>query len=134
MNALDIEIRELGTDLVCPVVTVRVTPSGDWPVIEGRACLRADLLDRSTTSPGELLHRPLYGAGIERFVESPATPTVRGQIIAALRGNLERDPRIGEVAVRVAAPADGRTIVTLLTQLRTAAKDAPADELTFPLE
>lgn len=136
MNALDLEIRSLGADLVCPPQgeSVRPTPSGDWPGVEGRPCLKADILDRAMTMPGELVHRPQYGAGLERFVEAPATPTTRGQIIAALRGNLERDPRLAEIAVKVAAPVDGRTVITLQTQIRTGANDAPPLEAAFPLE
>jgi phage baseplate assembly protein W len=134
MNALDLEVLSLGTDLVLPTGAVRPTPSGDWPEVSGRECFRADLLERAMTTPGGLTHRPTYGAGLERFIETTATPEVRAQIVAAVRGNLERDPRIAEVAVRVAAPVGGRTIVTLLTQIRTGATQASPEELSFALE
>lgn len=126
-----LEALRYGRDLALPDAGVRLTPSGDWPTREGRPNVTAAVLERAETTPGELTHRPDYGAGVERFVEAIASPAKRAELVVALRDNLSRDPRLAEVSARIAAPAGGASVVTLLVRLR--GNDDP-DRIEFTLE
>lgn len=133
MTDLELEARRYGRDLALPSGPVRPTASGDWPVLEGRPCLVAGLLDRAATSPGELVHRPQYGAGATEFVESIGTPAKQAELVGRIRLNLIRDGRLSEVAVRIAMPVPGRSEVTILFRTRGARDELPS-RATFTLQ
>lgn len=128
-SAVSLEEERFGTDLLLPPGDVRPTPTGDWPTVSGMAALVADVLDRVGTSPGELVHRPEYGAGAEEFVESVGSPAKRAELVSKIRLNLLRDERVGEVGVRFSSTG----IVTLMIRPR-GQPDAPPERVEFSLQ
>jgi len=114
----ELDAERFFTDLAMPGDDgVLVTASGDWPIVSGRANLRSAVEQRAITMPGELVHRPQYGAGAAEFVETTSTPAKRAELVARLRENLLRDRRIGDVGARVAV-RDGQTEIELSIQPR----------------
>jgi phage baseplate assembly protein W len=108
-----------GRDLVlvdCEAGGVAASPTGDWPTIAGRPNLHAAHRRRAVTSPGEVLHRPEYGAGLVQRVGQVANTTRLVQAAGALRTNAARDPRIADVRASVTLDDADRVIAEL--QLR----------------
>lgn len=99
----DIEERLLGRDGVLPTDrdTFQATSTGDWPSIAGSPNFREAHKRRAVTNPGELIHRPDYGGGLTLNVSALDTDTQRALIRNSIRNNALRDPRTGEVVVRV---------------------------------
>lgn len=110
-----------GRDLVlidCEVGEVPATSTGDWPTIAGRANLHEAHRRRAVTAPGELLHRPEYGAGLVLAVGTVARTHHLIQAANALRTNAARDPRVGDVKATVALDGSDRVIADLAIQPR----------------
>jgi phage baseplate assembly protein W len=109
-NYSDIAERRFGRDLVLPGPgqTVQPTPTGDWPSVGGRENLHAAVRRRMLTTPGQLVHRPEYGAGLETYVGRRTTSAELARLAAQGRQNLLRDPRIEES--RVGVQADGSRV------------------------
>ena len=119
MSYTNLQERRLGRDLVLPKPgdTVQPTSSGDWPTIAGRENLKAAVERHAVTSPGELLHRPEYGAGLLDFLEQGNEPGVRAQMAVQVRQSILRDPRLqdAQVAVETGTTID-QVVVTLQVQ------------------
>lgn len=121
---LEIEARILGRDGVLPAdrTTFQATSTGDWPSIAGRDNFREAHKRRAVTTPGELVHRPLYGGGLALNIEQLNTDTRKAIIKNAIRTNALRDARTGECLVKVTDDGDisGRVFVDLeVTPLRS---------------
>lgn len=116
MTPTEIETQRFLTDLALPD-DVRTSASGDWPTVSGRHNVRSAIEQRALTMPGELVHRPQYGAGALEFVESISSPAKRAELVARLRENLLRDDRLRDVGAKVSA-SRSTTTVDLAVQLR----------------
>lgn len=132
MGQAEIDALRFLTDVELPSGDVRVTPSGDWPLVAGRANLRGAMRRRALTQPGELLHRPEYGAGMPAYVERVSSPPARAQLANAIRLNLLRDRRVAEVRTTIATELDdsSRTTVDILIQPRGQTEAEPLDTIT----
>jgi hypothetical protein len=138
MPSLAIDTRRMGEDIALdldPDNGLRVTPTGDLQTVAGRANLRAALRRRVCTSPGELLHRPEYGAGAPDFIETIGNPSNRARLANQVRKNLLRDRRLADVAVGVSAglPSDSRAAAVTVELTITPRRDSEAERLTVSL-
>jgi len=69
-----------------------------------------------STSPGERVMRPDFGAGLDRFVFEPVNPTTVTQVETAVRDALVRwEPRIDVLSVTVTP--EGSPPVVLMVEL-----------------
>ena len=101
---LAIDEALLGRDIYVPDdedADLRITPSGDLGLASGRDALRADLRRRIVTTPGELTHRPEYGAGAGLYIETAASPSQRAQLANDIRRNCLRDSRLKDCKASV---------------------------------
>ena len=99
----EIDERRFGRDGVLPPLgqTVQHTASGDWPTVAGRENLRGALARAAVTSPGDLVHRPLYGGGLLARVETPDTDVVRALLTGNIRASTLADERVEDVSVDI---------------------------------
>lgn len=100
-TVLQIEERLLLRDGVLPAnrATFLATSTGDWPSIAGRDNFVEAHKRRAVTTPGDLVHRPLYGGGLVLAIGRLDTDTQRALVRNSIRTNALRDPRTGEVVV-----------------------------------
>lgn len=87
---------EHDTDLV-------LTATGDLSTLSGLDNVKAAILRRIITTPGEIVHRPNYGVGIEDFQNAPSTRATHRQLALRIEEQLKEDPRVEaveEVAVQ----------------------------------
>jgi phage baseplate assembly protein W len=84
----------LGTDLRHEQDFVKTESGGDLQTISGLDNLKAAVIRRIMTLPGEVIHRPNYGAGLTSFQNAPNTQDTRRAIAAKIEEQLLRDPRI----------------------------------------
>lgn len=115
MGYQEIQTERFGKDGVLPGVgqTVKATASGDWPTISGRPNLLAAHHRRAVATPGQMVHRPLYGGGLLANVERIANPATLARQDVGIRQNALRDVRIQEAEATSSVDAFGRAIVTL---------------------
>lgn len=130
-----IDDDRFGRDLYVPLdetEELRVTPTGDLPDLTGYANLRGAIRARAVTSPGELLHRATYGAGLVDEVEAPNTPTGRARVSNALRRNLLADTRLGEVSVsvQIGTPGDASAVDTITATISARPR---GDDVAIPI-
>lgn len=71
-----------------------VTPSGDWKLVSGRACLRQALIRRYLTTPGTWKTKPKYGAGVKDLLRKKMTSTTKATAIANIKAQSLADRRI----------------------------------------
>lgn len=93
------------TDLRCgldPDGELPVTATGDIALSQGRANVHRAILRRTVVSPGSLVHRPNFGAGLRDLLEMPATPTDRARMAAKIKQQVQQDPRVLEASATVA--------------------------------
>lgn len=123
----NIDEQRFGRDLFVPLdpgESIRVTPTGDLPSQAGAENYRAAIGARAITSPGDLLHRPTYGAGLLDQIETASTPAGRARLANTLRRGLLADPRTKDARVTVSAglpddpSRDGTVTVDLAVQPR----------------
>lgn len=74
-----------------------VTPSGDWKLVSGRACLRQWLIRGYLTTPGSWKTKPKFGAGIKALLRKKMTSTTRATAIANIKAFSLSTPRIKSV-------------------------------------
>lgn len=128
MSTLDDERFGVDLDLTGdPDANIRVTPSGDIPLIRGRSNLRAALVRMCTVEPGDLVHRPAFGGGLPGFVETLDSPRRRATLANQLRRSLLADARVREASVAVSL--DGEDIVVEVSI--KVAGDQAAETFTF---
>jgi phage baseplate assembly protein W len=98
--------HEFGADL-------EAGPTGDLAVAQGAAQGRQRVLRRLLTNPGDYIWQPEYGAGLGRFVGSPAAPE---RIRAVVRSQIFLEPAVArspEPVVEVQADGQGRVFVAI---------------------
>ena len=71
-----------------------VTPSGDWKLVSGRACLRQGLILRYITTPGSWQTKPKFGAGVKALLRKKMTSTTRATAIANIKSQSLADRRV----------------------------------------
>lgn len=105
----DIAEARFGRDLelLPPDQAPSPTATGDYPSIGGRPNLHAAVRRRLLTSPGQLVHRPDYGGGLELFVGRLGTPGERARLAAGSRANILRDSRLAQAVVGVGESPTG---------------------------
>jgi phage baseplate assembly protein W len=84
------------------------TASGDVRLLEGTELVKQALLIRLAVAPGELLHRPDFGVGVDLQLELASTPTARAMLANRCQAQVRQDPDVSAARVRVDAgiPSD----------------------------
>lgn len=120
MSYREIATDRWGTDLSLPIPDEEVTPTltGDWPVVTGRDNLHAAHRRRAVTTPGELIHRPLYGGGMSLELEVMNSPANMSRLGARVKANALRDSRIEEAVVEISSPLPFTTLLKLTIRPR----------------
>lgn len=98
--------HEFGADLVAG-------PTGDLALAQGSPLGRQRVLRRLLTNPGDYIWQPDYGAGLGRFVGTPAAPE---RIRAVVRSQIFRERAVArspEPVVEVRADEAGRVFVSI---------------------
>jgi len=136
MSTPSIEERRLGRDVVLPQVDgeLLVTASGDLQTVAGRPNLRAAIRRRVITQPGELLHRPTYGAGLPGYVERPSTASTRARLATDIRRQCLADPRVSEcrASSSIGTPGDSEATEAITVDLSVTVRgDDAADQMTL---
>jgi hypothetical protein len=114
------QTRRLGTDLDLPLdpnEAIRVTPTGDLPVLSGRPNVQAAQRRRALVAPGGLVHRGDYGGGMVLELGQPGTPSRRTRLANQIRRNALRDTRIDEARVEVGGGPPGGLLVSLAIRI-----------------
>lgn len=93
-------------------IPASVTSSGDLSVVSGVDALRQRLRHLIITAPGELLHRPRWGAGIPDEQNEVADADYLARIRGRIREALERDPAV-ESVLKLDATVDDAGAVEL---------------------
>lgn len=74
------------------------TSSGDRATITGLDNYKEALFRRLITTPGALVHRPNYGVGVKRFLNSPATLSRQRDLARRIEEQFMLDPRTEKVS------------------------------------
>ena len=113
MTTID-EVR-FGRDAALPVGAVVPTLTGDWPTVTGAGNLTGAIRRRIATLPGEMVHRPAYGAGLLGYLERPSSVVTAARLTASIVDNVARDSRVdsSEVSVREDAANPERVYVNV---------------------
>ena len=85
-----------------------VTDSGDLDTIEGLENLKQALFQRLVTYPGSLIHRPNYGVGIKRFLNSISSLANQRELFTIIQEQFALDPRVEEVTGVLFTTSDGK--------------------------
>lgn len=95
----------------------RVTPHGDFLLVDGLNALRQWVYHCLMTNPGEYRLRPEYGCGARAFLAKRNVPGEVDEFKNRIRENLLRNPQIDEVAIAVAdlASGDGVQVAVAIT-------------------
>lgn len=94
-------------------------PSGDLPIHRGLQALRNDLVSVSRIIPGEIVHRPDVGAGLNLRVNGPNATAQLADMRGACKREWLKDDRVDDVAITATAGTDGT--VTLNCNVKTVA-------------
>lgn len=106
-----------------PDAPIRATPTGDVQLVADLEALRLGLRRRVVSCPGELTHRPAFGAGLPLFTERAATLGAQARLASVVRESVLLDPRVESATVAVGVDADGRVEVDLAVQPRRSLAD-----------
>jgi len=87
----------LGTDLRHEKDFVKTASGGDLQTISGLDNMKAAVLRRIMTTPGDVIHRPNYGVGLPLYQNAPNTAETRRQLASLIEEQLLQDPRIEDV-------------------------------------
>lgn len=108
----------LGTDLAHSKDLVR-SSTGDLDTINGLANLKQALFHRLITVPGSLVHRPLYGVGIQTYQNAVNSLATQRQLALRIQEQFEEDPRVEAVTnVRVLNTNLRPELVTLVVAVK----------------
>ncbi len=135
MVDVSIEERLLFRDLELPeepTAPLRATPTGDLRTLAGRPNYRAATRRRAVTSPGTLVFRPEYGAGLEESLERPASAAAKSNLVNNARRNFLRDPRTEEIIITIAdgvVPSSVNNPFAVTIDLTAKLKQRIGDEL-----
>lgn len=119
----DPEAEAFGVDVdwLAPALTSR----GDFPAPRGIAAFRHDLAALTFTIPGELIHRPGAGLGIQRRVNQHATDTTLEEVGAEVSEGYREDDRVRDVSVSLTRDPRGVAL------LRVSVAPAPLEGETL---
>lgn len=76
----------------------RLASAGGLLTVAGVESLRCALERRLITSPGEVYHRPLYGAGLKRYLNKPISERTAKEIRQRVLEQIGQEQRISRVA------------------------------------
>lgn len=76
---------------------LQLTPAGDYQTISGIENLRASILRRLATNPGEYGPNPSYGVGLFSTVKKPMTKALIDTVKHRIVDQLSQDRRIDKV-------------------------------------
>jgi phage baseplate assembly protein W len=109
-------------------VPLAVTSSGDLSLVTGTDALRQRLRHLILTAPGELLHRPRWGAGLPDEQNEVADAAYLARIRGRIREALERDPAV-EAVTKLDATVDDAGLVEVTVWVRAAGQTFTYDGL-----
>lgn len=122
---ISFEEQVLGRDLWMPdepTDSLQVGPTGDLLTVAGGEAVRAGLRRRATSAPGQMVHRPEFGAGLERHLEHRSVGARLALMAGDLRRNAMRDPRVEEV-ITSASTEGSAAIVAFTARLRRSQRE-----------
>ena len=70
---------------------------GDVDNISGIENVKANLYRRLITKPGSLAHQPLYGVGVQDYLNSPNSLENQRSLAVRIKEQFEQDSRVKEV-------------------------------------
>lgn len=73
------------------------TDSGDLDTVEGLENLKQALFQRLITVPGSLAHRPRYGVGVKKFLNSINSIANQRELFILIQEQFPQDPRVESV-------------------------------------
>ena len=76
---------------------LKVTPKGDWLVVDGLENLRRAIYRRLQVKPGEFRVRPDYGVGVHSYVKKAMPKSVLDALKQRITTQLSKDKRINKV-------------------------------------
>ena len=109
----DLDLPETGDGVI------RITTTGDLRDVTGIDNLKKAQRRRALTTPGSLVHRSLYGGGLELDVEEASSPASRSEAANRIRRNALRDPRVADASVTLVEgtssdPLDGSSVTATI--------------------
>jgi phage baseplate assembly protein W len=84
----------LGVDIYFGEPGMIVSAIGDWAKVSGEANVRAYILRRLITNPGDIKARPNWGCGLARALYKPFTDSLRRELVARITAQIPDDPRV----------------------------------------
>lgn len=116
MNEYDVQILEPGFF----GAALGVTASGDVALVRGNDSVAQRAMLAVATSPGELLHRPDFGAGAERYLGQPV-PVAAAALSAAWRATILADDRVlsATVSAKPLPLAESGFVLTAIAETRS---------------
>lgn len=72
-------------------------PNGDFSLAKGMVNLKQALLHRLITVPGALVHRPLYGVGVQLWLNDIGSLGRQRDLANKIKEQFELDERVDEV-------------------------------------
>jgi hypothetical protein len=90
-------LESLGIDLKHTGDLVKTTGGGDLDTIDGLDNVKAAVLRRIVTRPGEVIHRPTYGVGIANYQSALSSLRTHRELALKIEEQLLQDPRIEAV-------------------------------------
>ena len=125
------KLKYLGTDLALDDDGDLMVKDGDIDIVEGRDCLAANLLDRMSSSKGELLLHSEFGAGLPDKISLPMSQENKDFLAVEVKHEILKDPRVAEVT-NTEVIDEGR-IIYLRVNLTTTDGQVVGN-LVFPFE
>ena len=89
--------ESLLTDIKHKSDFVQKTGTGDLDTISGLDNIKDAIMRRIFTTPGSLVHRPTYGAGLKSYVGSPMTINTQQKLALTIQDQVLQEPRISKV-------------------------------------
>jgi phage baseplate assembly protein W len=90
--------------------------TGDIGKISGLENYKNALFHRLVTTPGSLIHRPLYGVGVKEFQNAPPTLANQRKLAGRINEQFMQDPRtekVVSVAINFNATSPERMVITV---------------------
>ena len=91
----------------------QMTAKGDLQTISDIENLRQAIYLRLITSPGEIIHRPLFGVGIKSFMNRPCNDNNKQRLVNRVRLNILRERRISKIHSITVEWSDSMALINL---------------------
>ncbi len=104
-----------GKDIAFKSDLVR-SATGDLDTIDGLANFKEAIWRRVFTVPGSIIHRPDYGVGLPKFLNSLNSIGNQQKLALKIKEQLEQDPRVEEflgLRVEQDPDIDGKVVITV---------------------